>query len=177
MGRNTYFDTDHLRPAYSEETAISSTTTLGPVAGGSAVGSGINTNLYSASTSNSAVRTVTSTGYIRGNKVTKTYTSTAVSATSTQKPGEYTDWTSFKANGVNLGGWLEQEEVFDQDWWNQHAPNATDEWTFCETLGDECGPVLEERYATFITTDDIDKVAAVGKLLTLCVPINILCSS
>ncbi|RAH80604.1 glycoside hydrolase, partial [Aspergillus japonicus CBS 114.51] len=74
----------------------------------------------------------------------------------------FTDWTKFKANGVNLGGWLEQEQVFDQVWWDSYAPNATDEWTFCKTLGSQCGPVLEERYATYITTDDIDRVAAVG---------------
>lgn len=55
--------------------------------------------------------------------------------------------------------------MFDQYWWNQYAPNATDEWTFCQTLGSRCGPVLEEHYATYITTDDIDKVAAVGELL------------
>ncbi|KAJ5125254.1 hypothetical protein N7448_004582 [Penicillium atrosanguineum] len=145
-------------------TVITKIGTKTAVAGGSAVGSGINTNLYTASTSNTAVRTMTSTAYHHGSSTVKTYTTTATSAisTATLAAGEYTDWTSFKANGVNLGGWLEQEEVFDQYWWDQYAPNATDEWTFCETLGDQCGPVLEQRYASYITTDDIDKVAAVG---------------
>ena len=121
--------------------------------------------MFTASTSNTAVRTVTTTSYGSGISATKTYTTTVASATATQAAGEWTNWKKYKANGVNLGGWLEQEEVFNQYWWGQYAPNATDEWTFCETLGARCGPVLEERYATFITTDDIDKVAAVGKCL------------
>ncbi|KAJ5662521.1 uncharacterized protein N7477_010137 [Penicillium maclennaniae] len=147
-----------------EQTATDSTGSIAPVAGGNAVGSGINTNLYTASTSNTAVHTVTSTAYHRGSSMVKTYTTTIASAipTATLATGVYTDWTKFKANGVNLGGWLEQEKVFDQYWWDQYAPDADDEWTFCETLGDQCGPVLEQRYASYITTDDIDKVAAVG---------------
>lgn len=97
-----------------------------------------------------------------GHKTTKTYTTTMASVTATVSAGEWTDWTKYKANGVNLGGWLEQEKVFDQYWWDQYAPEAVDEWTFCESLGSECGPVLESRYATFVTTADIDKLAAVG---------------
>jgi hypothetical protein len=133
-----------------------------PVAGGNAVGSGINTNLYTASTSNTAVRTIVTTASSLGHKATKTYTTTLASVTATVSAGEWTDWTKYKANGVNLGGWLEQEQVFNQYWWDQYAPDAADEWTFCETLGARCGPVLEERYATFVTTADIDKLAAVG---------------
>jgi hypothetical protein len=57
------------------------------------------------------------------------------SAVTPHYPGDFTNWTTFKANGVNLGGWLEQEQVFDQTWWNSHAPDAADEWSFCETLG------------------------------------------
>lgn len=37
-----------------------------------------------------------------------------------------------------------------------------DEWNFCQYLGEKCGPVLEERYATYYTTADIDKLASVG---------------
>lgn len=50
----------------------------------------------------------------------------------------------------------------DEQWWNSLAPNATDEWTLCETLGPRCGPTLEDRYATWITTADIDRIAASG---------------
>ncbi|GME52737.1 putative beta- -exoglucosidase protein [Neofusicoccum parvum] len=74
----------------------------------------------------------------------------------------YMNWSTFKANGVNLGAWLEQERTHDPVWWDSHAPGTIDEWNFCATLGDQCGPVLEERYATFISTADIDKLAAVG---------------
>ncbi|RDW64411.1 putative exo-beta-1,3-glucanase (GH5-family) member of the ScExg1-family [Aspergillus mulundensis] len=115
----------------SGSASIPSTET-GLVAGGSAVGTGVNTDLY------------------------------------TIKP-TYTSGRPFKANGVNLGGWLEQEKVFNQYWWDQYAPDAEDEWTFCETLGSNCGPVLEERYASFVTTADIDRLAAVG-INTLRIP-------
>lgn len=151
----------------SNPTTTSTADDVAPVAGGSAVGSGINTDLYTAHTSNTAIRTVVATASAHGSKTIKTYTSTVASTVATASAGAWTDWTTFKANGVNLGGWLEQEEVFDQYWWDQYAPDAVDEWTFCETLGSQCGPVLEERYATFVTTDDIDKLAAVGKISTL----------
>lgn len=149
-----------------------STRSLAPVAGGSAVGSGVNTGLYTASTSNTAVHTLTATFTNAHYTSTKTYTTTVASATATLAAGTWTDWKKYKANGVNLGGWLELEEVFDQYWWNQYAPNATDEWTFCETLGSRCGPILEQHYATYITTDDIDKVAAVGKSIHVEVILN-----
>ncbi|KAL4866270.1 glycoside hydrolase superfamily [Aspergillus spectabilis] len=55
------------------------------------------------------------------------------------------DWRKFKSKGVNLDGWMLQEVPIDQAWWNNLAPNATNEWTLCETLGARCGPVLEER--------------------------------
>ncbi|KAJ5669569.1 hypothetical protein N7462_010639 [Penicillium macrosclerotiorum] len=134
----------------------------GPVAGGSAVGSGFNTQLNTRPVSHTDVRTIVKTATHHGTTTTKTYTTTVASATATIAAGEYVDWTKYKANGVNLGGWLEQERVFNQYWWDQYAPDADDEWTFCETLGSQCGPVLEERYATFVTTADIDKMAAVG---------------
>jgi hypothetical protein len=62
-----------------------------------------------------------------------------------------------------------REQNYDPDWWNKYAPNAADEWTFCQTLGSQCGPVLEARYASFITTADIDKMAAQG-INTLRIP-------
>jgi len=76
--------------------------------------------------------------------------------------GNFIDWTTFKANGVNLGGWLEKEKTHDPIWWDQYAPNAPDEWTFCKTLGSQCGPVLEARYASFLNTSTIDQLASVG---------------
>lgn len=74
----------------------------------------------------------------------------------------YVNWKTFKATGVNLGGWLEQESTIDSAFWAQYAGSATDEWGLCVNLGSQCGPVLERRYATFITTTDIDILASSG---------------
>jgi aryl-phospho-beta-D-glucosidase BglC (GH1 family) len=74
----------------------------------------------------------------------------------------YVDWTTFKASGVNLGGWLEQEDVIDPVFWAEYGGNATDEWGLCAHLGSQCGPVLERRYATYIIPSDIDTLAAAG---------------
>ena len=78
---------------------------------------------------------------------------------SKQNSAQYIDWKTYKANGVNLGAWLEQEKNYDYTWWNKYSPNTFDEWNFCKELGSRCGPVLEARYASFITTADIDKMA------------------
>ncbi|KAN0104815.1 glycoside hydrolase family 5 protein [Hyaloscypha variabilis] len=74
----------------------------------------------------------------------------------------YVNWTTFKASGVNLGGWLEQESTIDTAFWAEYGGNATDEWGLCVHLGSQCGSVLERRYATFITPSDIDILAAAG---------------
>jgi aryl-phospho-beta-D-glucosidase BglC (GH1 family) len=74
----------------------------------------------------------------------------------------YIDWKTYKATGVNLGGWLVQEAVIDPVFWAQYAGNATDEWGLCSHLNTQCGPVLEKRYATFITPSDIDLLASSG---------------
>src|SRR5438094_4728549 len=70
------------------------------------------------------------------------------------------DWKTFQANGVNLGGWLHQEAVIDPNFWAKYGGNTTDEWDLCVRLGNQCGPVLEQRYASYITTSDIDDLAA-----------------
>ncbi|KAL4788824.1 putative cellulase [Aspergillus venezuelensis] len=59
---------------------------------------------------------------------------------------QYLDWSTYEANGVNLGGWLVQE----------YSQGAADEWGLCVNQGSVCGPVLERRYATWITTAVID---------------------
>lgn len=74
----------------------------------------------------------------------------------------YVDWRQFRANGVNLGGWLVQEYFIDTTWWNANSGGASDEWGLCAHLGSQCGPVLEKRYATWITHADIDKLATVN---------------
>ena len=86
-----------------------------------------------------------------------TVTSVLAAPTAT---ASYVDWKNFKANGVNLGGWLVQEAVIDPTFWSANCGNATDEWTCCASLGSSCSSVLERRYATYITPQDIDKLAA-----------------
>ncbi|KAI9708499.1 MAG: hypothetical protein M1820_003960 [Bogoriella megaspora] len=75
---------------------------------------------------------------------------------------EYINWKTFNATGVNLGGWLEQEQAIDTAWWATYSGGAQNEWELCANLGSDCGPVLEQRYETYITTEDIDKLAAGG---------------
>ncbi|GJP96992.1 glycoside hydrolase [Aspergillus niger] len=52
---------------------------------------------------------------------------------------EYLNWTTYIANG-----------------------GADDEWGLCVNQGSQCGPILERRYATYITTSDIDTLANAG---------------
>jgi aryl-phospho-beta-D-glucosidase BglC (GH1 family) len=74
----------------------------------------------------------------------------------------FVDWNMFTATGVNLGGWLVQEPFIDTDFWAEFAGEAVDEWDACVALGPQCGPALEQRYSTFITNRDIDKLASAG---------------
>lgn len=74
----------------------------------------------------------------------------------------FVDWKTFKSNGANLGAWLVQEKSLDTGFWDEYGGNATDEWGLCVNLGSRCGPVLEQRYASFITTATIDKLANAG---------------
>ncbi|VUC30681.1 unnamed protein product [Clonostachys rosea] len=73
----------------------------------------------------------------------------------------YLDWRNFNGNGANLGGWLVQEPFIDSEFWATYCgSDVLDEWTCCENLGDQCGPILEHRYATWITPADIDTLAS-----------------
>ncbi|KAK1634041.1 glycoside hydrolase superfamily [Colletotrichum phormii] len=82
---------------------------------------------------------------------------------------DFVNWKNFKANGVNLGGWLVQEAVIDAGFWGQYGGNTTDEWGL--RLGSQCGPVLERRYATYFKPADIDKLAKAGVTI-LRIPTN-----
>src|SRR4051812_33193944 len=87
---------------------------------------------------------------------------TAFSCVVAAPSAQYIDWKTFKSNGINLGGWLQQEAVIDPVFWSAYAGNATDEWGLCANLGSQCGPVLEKRYATYIRPSDIDILARTG---------------
>ncbi|SPJ86925.1 uncharacterized protein FTOL_11950 [Fusarium torulosum] len=90
------------------------------------------------------------------------FTAFSCSLANAAPPSNYLNWKTFKANGVNVGGWLHQEAVIDPKWWNQYAPGTPDEWDFCAKLKSQCGPILEQRYGSYITTKDIDAIAAAG---------------
>ncbi|KAL1586653.1 hypothetical protein WHR41_04650 [Cladosporium halotolerans] len=84
--------------------------------------------------------------------------------------GKYVDWKTFKANGANLGGWLAKEKSHDPFWFESvGGPDVPDEWTLCQNLGSQCGPVLEARYSSFLNTSTIDQLASVG-INTLRIP-------
>ncbi|BGP38326.1 hypothetical protein JCM10450v2_002272 [Rhodotorula kratochvilovae] len=80
---------------------------------------------------------------------------------------KFVGWDSYKANGVNLGTWLEIEANYTPD----VLPDGfQDEWSYCAAVGKAvCGPVLEKHYASFVTKADIDKIAAYG-INTLRIP-------
>ncbi|GAB1728353.1 hypothetical protein NU195Hw_g1658t1 [Hortaea werneckii] len=76
---------------------------------------------------------------------------------------KFIDWKTYKANGVNLGIWFEQEQNYDTQWWAENIGDFPDGWTWCGAVGfDVCGPKLEARYASWITTADIDKMGKLG---------------
>lgn len=131
------------------------------VAGGSAAGQGLNTALNTASTTYSTEHTASAGVYTYHNAST-TYTSTSSATATSLSTGEFTDWTVFVGNGANLGNWFEIEYSNDEYFWDLYAPNASDEWTFCEYLGKACGTILTDHYGTYITTESIDKLASVG---------------
>ncbi|RKP08972.1 glycoside hydrolase superfamily, partial [Thamnocephalis sphaerospora] len=67
--------------------------------------------------------------------------------------------------GVNLGGWLLLEPFIKPSMFEQFPQNehVIDEWTFCKSLGqDECRKQLRRHYETFVTEDDISKIADLG---------------
>ncbi|KAH8199175.1 hypothetical protein TruAng_006644 [Truncatella angustata] len=77
-------------------------------------------------------------------------------------PAGYLDWRTFKAYGVNLGSWFCLETFMLPDLFERHGKGAHDEWTLCQNLGPNVGPLLEDHYNSFFTTDHIDILAAQG---------------
>jgi hypothetical protein len=85
---------------------------------------------------------------------------------------DFMNWRNFKANGANLGGWLEKEKTHDPVWWNEvGGADVPDEWSLCQKLGSKCAEVFEARYASFLNTSTIDQLATVG-VNTLRIPIT-----
>lgn len=65
---------------------------------------------------------------------------------------------NFVAN--DAGSWLEVEQGNTA---NVIPSQYPDEWSFCATEGKAvCGPVLENHYANWFTTADVDLIAQYG---------------
>ncbi|PNS13845.1 hypothetical protein CAC42_1336 [Sphaceloma murrayae] len=75
---------------------------------------------------------------------------------------KYLNWRKGNFVGVNLGGWLVQEEFIDSGFWSANFGNASDEWTGCKALGSKCGSVLEARYGSWVDKALIDTLAKSG---------------
>ena len=143
---------------------------------GAQSGSDKYTVAYSYGFSNSAdagvCKPATTTYTTHSATVVPSSTSAAAPVQTTSADG-FVDWRAFKANGANLGGWLEKEQTHDPIWWASlvNATEVNDEWTLCETLGSECGPALEARYESFLNTTTVDRLASVG-VNTLRIPLT-----
>ncbi|OZJ04779.1 hypothetical protein BZG36_01846 [Bifiguratus adelaidae] len=72
----------------------------------------------------------------------------------------YNFWTN-KAWGANLGNWLVLEKWMDSTIFNQYAPNAIDEWTFCQQASNPA-QALQNHWNSWITESDISQIASVG---------------
>ncbi|KAK9459764.1 glycoside hydrolase superfamily [Lipomyces oligophaga] len=82
-----------------------------------------------------------------------------------------TSSSSSVIRGINVGGWLILEEwLGDSDLWAL-APNATDEWTFSEALGDGALAALQSHWSSWFTEDNVVALASYG-LNTLRIPIG-----
>ncbi|CCG83821.1 protein of unknown function [Taphrina deformans PYCC 5710] len=85
-------------------------------------------------------------------------------------PTSFVNWKTYKANGANMGNWLEIEQSLDTAWWAANVAPYPDEWTWCKNVGfSVCGPILEKKYSSFFTTADIDTMASAG-INTLRIP-------
>jgi glucan 1,3-beta-glucosidase len=71
----------------------------------------------------------------------------------------YNYWSN-KAWGTNLGNWLVLERWMDASIFEQYAPNAQDEWTFCK---DAANPTqaLKAHWDSWVTEDDFKRLQAI----------------
>ncbi|KAI5248970.1 glycoside hydrolase [Aureobasidium subglaciale] len=145
---------------YSQTWASSYATYKGSNSGGNKYTVSYSYGFSSSADAGTCKKPTTSTWVISSATATASSTATAQPTTS----GGFINWKTFQANGANLGGWLEKEQTHDPIWWASVANLSTtpDEWTLCQTLGDQCGPTLEARYASFLNHSTIDQLASVG---------------
>ncbi|KAH0175118.1 glycoside hydrolase, partial [Aureobasidium melanogenum] len=119
-----------------------------------------------SSTTSSVAKSISTSSATQSTSTSSATQSTSTSSASgTLKPGQYTDWKSFKANGANLGNWLEIEFSNDQYFFESNINVTADRYSeedLCTILGDRCPAVLNGHYSTYITHATIDKLATVG---------------
>ncbi|KAF7719880.1 Glucan 1,3-beta-glucosidase [Penicillium ucsense] len=73
------------------------------------------------------------------------------------------DYGTTKIRGVNIGGWLVTEPWITPSIYDNAGFDAVDEWTLCAILGaDQCRSVLGQHWATWVTQDDFNQIAAAG---------------
>lgn len=80
--------------------------------------------------------------------------------TSAQSGTEWNYW-SMKAWGANLGNWLVLERWMDHTIFNQYAPNAQDEWSFCQQASNPA-QALQNHWNSWITEDDFKLLSGVN---------------
>ncbi|EIW66983.1 hypothetical protein TREMEDRAFT_40623 [Tremella mesenterica DSM 1558] len=74
-------------------------------------------------------------------------------------------WGQNIVRGVNLGGWLVTEPFIVPALYEQYQnsnPQAVDEYTLSQALGDNLATVMEDHYKTFITEQDFAEIAQAG---------------
>ncbi|KAI8880614.1 glycoside hydrolase family 5 protein [Backusella circina FSU 941] len=69
-------------------------------------------------------------------------------------------WTT-KAWGTNLGNWLILEKWMDSTIFDTYAPNATDEWSFCQQASNP-EAALTNHWNSFVNESDFKMLASVG---------------
>ncbi|CCG84674.1 protein of unknown function [Taphrina deformans PYCC 5710] len=68
-----------------------------------------------------------------------------------------------KWQGVNLGNWLILERWMNPTYYSFYTGiSQTDEWSFCQSLGDSCGETLENHWTSWISSQEIEQLALAG---------------
>ncbi|KAH8551010.1 glycoside hydrolase superfamily [Umbelopsis sp. PMI_123] len=76
---------------------------------------------------------------------------------------EGTAWNFWreKAWGANIGNWLVLERWIEPSLFERHAPNANDEWTFCQEA-DNASEILKEHWRNWVTEDDFPFIPSIA---------------
>lgn len=75
------------------------------------------------------------------------------------------DFNNYQTHGVNLGGWLVTEPFIVPNLYipyQNSTPQAVDEYTLSQALGDDLAEFMTNHYETFITEEDFAQIAAAG---------------